>query len=346
VAACGSASFSLGVLQALSRAGVLDRSITSPPSPAAATSGMAVRVAASRERERPAGSLARSRRPLAGRQRTASAPRLRAYIKYLTPHTGILSADVWTLIGTMLRNLFVNWMLLIPIIGAAAMLPGLYLGLLGLPSQPELISREALESWCDTDWILMTVLIAIAGTYAALQLPSLGRRPYGLRGFLGWFLVPVLLVHVLLSCIGPGPRSSTTSPALLPQMLFGGGRHGAARGSWAASSAAGSGSRRSGSPRPRPAPSGRFAGFKAHGSRLMLAANHPHLFAVLDLTTTLGCFSADLAVHRLASREMTDEDREWWARTGAWILICAVAWGAVSTVAILGPLACAGPWTR
>ena len=40
----------------------------------------------------------------------------------------------------MFRNLLVNWMVLIPLIAAAAMLPRIYLGLLGLPSQPELVS--------------------------------------------------------------------------------------------------------------------------------------------------------------------------------------------------------------
>jgi hypothetical protein len=160
-----SASFSLGVLQALSRAGVLDRfDYVSTVSGGGYIGGwLSAWRHRAKEKGQPDPCL-----DLAGISTGGEEPhplrRLRAYIKYLTPHTGILSADVWTLIGTMLRNLFVNWMLLIPIIGAAAMLPGLYLGLLGLPSQPELISREALEAWYDTDWIMMTALIAIAGT--------------------------------------------------------------------------------------------------------------------------------------------------------------------------------------
>jgi hypothetical protein len=335
-----SASFSLGVLQALSRAGVLDRfDYLSTVSGGGYVGGWlsAWRLRA-KEKSQPDPCLGLDDLSPDGKE-PHPLRRLRAYIKYLTPHTGILSADVWTLIGTMLRNLFVNWMLLIPIIGAAAMLPGLYLGVLGLPSQPELISREALESWCDTDWILMSVLIAIAGTYAALQLPSLGRRPYGLRGFLGWFLVPVLLVHVLLSVHRSWSTQFDHEPALLPQMLFGAGGMvlpwivgGIISGRfwqpsiWLAAATAGA--------------VGRFAGFKAHGIAMVLAENHPHLFAVLDLTTTLGMFFVQISLFiGLASRAMTDEDREWWARTGAWILICAVAWGAVSTVAILGPLA-------
>ncbi len=334
-----SASFSLGVLQGLSRAGVLDRfDYLSTVSGGGYIGGW---LSAWRHRAKKKG------QPdpclgLDGVSPGGDEPhplhRLRAYIKYLTPHTGILSADVWTLIGTMLRNLLVNWMLLVPIIGAVAMLPGLYLGLLGLPSQPELVSREALESWCDRDWILMTVLIAIAGTYAALQLPSLGRRPYGLRSFLGWFLVPVLLVHVLLTVHHSWSTQYSHEPALLPQVLFGAGGMllpwiigGLISGRfwqpsiWIAAAIAGA--------------LGRFTTFKLHTIGMSIAENHPHTFAVLDLTTSLLMLFVQISLFiGLASREMTDEDREWWARTGAWVLISALTWGAVSTVAILGPL--------
>jgi hypothetical protein len=39
-----------------------------------------------------------------------------------------------------------------------------------------------------------------------------------------------------------------------------------------------------------------------------------------------------------SSRRSSDEDREWWARMGAWILVLAVAWGAFSAWILLGPL--------
>ena len=55
-------------------------------------------------------------------------------------------------------------------------------GVLGLPSQPELVSRATLDWWYLHDWIPIVVLIAIATTYAAVQLPSLGHRVRGLAG--------------------------------------------------------------------------------------------------------------------------------------------------------------------
>ena len=99
----------------------------------------------------------------------------------------------------MFRNLLVNWMVLIPLIATAAMVPRLYLGLLGLPSQPELVSRATLDWWYVNDWIPIVILIAIGTTYAAMQLPSLGHRAAGTRSFAIWFLGPVLLVLFLLS---------------------------------------------------------------------------------------------------------------------------------------------------
>ena len=92
----------------------------------------------------------------------------------------------------MFRNLLVNWMVLIPLIAAAAMLPRIYLGLLGLPSQPELVSQATLDWWYLHDWIPIVVLIAdrhhLCRAAAAEPRPSL-RRP---RSFAVWFLAPVL----------------------------------------------------------------------------------------------------------------------------------------------------------
>ena len=48
---------------------------------------------------------------------------LRSYSHYLTPRVGFASADMWTLIATMLRNMLLNWLVLIPLIAAALLVP-------------------------------------------------------------------------------------------------------------------------------------------------------------------------------------------------------------------------------
>ena len=58
---------------------------------------------------------------------------LRDYNSYLTPKQGALSADTWTLAATIVRNMMLNWMVLIPLLMAALMVPRLILSALVLP---------------------------------------------------------------------------------------------------------------------------------------------------------------------------------------------------------------------
>ena len=41
---------------------------------------------------------------------------LREYSNYLAPRAGLLSADTWTLLGTVLRNLILVWSVLLPLL--------------------------------------------------------------------------------------------------------------------------------------------------------------------------------------------------------------------------------------
>jgi hypothetical protein len=331
-----SASFGLGVLQGLAEAGVLQSAdYLSTVSGGGYIGGWlsAWRLRASqRGRDNTSTQLAASpeAQPVA---------RLRELIKFLDPHVGWMSADTWTLAGTIVRNLLVTWLLLAPVIACAAMIPRVYLGLLGLPSQPELMARATLDSWYTHDWIAIVLLIGVASTYAALELPSLGNRSRGTRSFVVWFLAPVLLVHVLFSIhrfwtlrFGSTPSvahevATAAAAMVLPWIL------GAALSerrwrpwTWAAAAAAGA--------------TGRLLTAAVHGFLAGQATTYPEQFAVIDLPISLTLlFLQFSAFVGLASRDMTDEDREWWARAAAWILIAAVAWLFASGCAILLPLA-------
>lgn len=50
---------------------------------------------------------------------------LRRYSNYMSPKLGLLSADTWTLVAIFLRNLLLNWTVLIPLLLAALTLPRL-----------------------------------------------------------------------------------------------------------------------------------------------------------------------------------------------------------------------------
>jgi hypothetical protein len=68
-------------------------------------------------------------RQLAGHSGTTLDPEpgplyhLRAYSSFLAPRLGVLSADTWTLIGTLIRNLLLNWLVILPLLAGAVMLP-------------------------------------------------------------------------------------------------------------------------------------------------------------------------------------------------------------------------------
>jgi hypothetical protein len=330
-----SASFALGVLQGLAEAGLLGSlDYLSTVSGGGYIGGWfsAWRVRAGERNDRdPAHSLASDTEP-------EPVARLREFIKFLDPRTGWLGPDTWTLGGTIVRNLLVTWLLLIPIIAAAAMVPRLYFGVLGLPSQPALVSNTALIAWYREDWIPILVGVTIASTYAAHELPSLGNRARGTASFIGWFLAPVLIVEILFSVhrywAGWFNLENSLSNEIavasigmvLPWILGGALSHRFWRPwTWLAAAAAGA--------------LGRCLASLVHAFLAREAYAHPAHYAVYDLPIALVLLFLQFTVFvGLASRDMTDEDREWWARAAAWILIAAAVWLVMGTVSILAPV--------
>jgi patatin-like phospholipase len=58
---------------------------------------------------------------------------LRDYNSYLSPSSGAFSSDVWTLIATVLRNIFLNWLVLIPLLAFVLILPRFFVSALSFP---------------------------------------------------------------------------------------------------------------------------------------------------------------------------------------------------------------------
>src|ERR1051325_5633910 len=52
--------------------------------------------------------------------------RLREYSHYLTPQWGLLSADTWTWVAIFLRNLILNWLVLIPLLASVLAISRLF----------------------------------------------------------------------------------------------------------------------------------------------------------------------------------------------------------------------------
>jgi hypothetical protein len=139
---------------------------------------------------------------------------LRANSNYLTPKLGAFSADTWSAAAIWLRNLIVNWFLLIPLIAAAAVLPQILSAFGG-------IIKNA-----DPKCALLLQIIGLS-FYTVSLISLTGARPRqqaferGQSGFLLSSLVP-LLVAAGLWAISLAHRSEISEFLLkhLPGILI------------------------------------------------------------------------------------------------------------------------------
>ena len=146
-----SATFALGVLQGLAHSGVLGTiDYLSTVSGGGYTGGW---FTAWLKREGPSGreEVLRTIDPGRALQQTDSSrgahdvspvERVRRNCRYLAPRGGVVSADVWTLVTTMSRNLLLNWLVILPILAAALMIPRIYYGGLQAVEHPFLTQEQ------------------------------------------------------------------------------------------------------------------------------------------------------------------------------------------------------------
>jgi len=124
---------------------------------------------------------------------------LRDYGAFVTPKLSLLSADVWSFVSIYLRNLMLNWLVIIPLMLAALALPRLNLSLI----------RE--EPWGITNAIIFVLALLLAGYsvgYMGINRPSandaLQRSKFWSKrtdqmSFLKWCLLPFTLSVLLFS---------------------------------------------------------------------------------------------------------------------------------------------------
>ena len=145
---------------------------------------------------------------------------LREFSNYLTPKTGLTSVDFWTLITTFIRNMFLNWLVLISLLGAVMMIPRFYLVAITLApnwrklgwdhylkvqdKQPDWGPwvNSVKQPWDKGLTILLAVgfaLVAVAMAYAIIDVPSTGNARYSQRRFLWFRQLPLLLASLILT---------------------------------------------------------------------------------------------------------------------------------------------------
>ena len=153
-----SASFSVGVLQALARLGVLRRLDYLSTVSGGGFAGAWLTAWLHRARTDPAAAGELEQLETGNRAADDVEPepllRLRRYIRYMSPREGFFSADAWTLGATMVRNLLLNWLVLLPLMAAALLVPRLQYALVHLSDRD--LTPGLTFGWTDLEtWVLL-----------------------------------------------------------------------------------------------------------------------------------------------------------------------------------------------
>ena len=338
-----SASFAVGLVQGLAERGLMDAfDFVSTVSGGGYTGAWLSAWLFHAQRE--GASVANVFETLGGHQRTAAEPepdpirQVREYSNYLDPKLGLLSVDVWTLVATVVRNLALNWLVLLPLLAAGLLLPRLYFAFTMLGTQ-DWIDRDGLLWW--SWWLLIfgAGLLTLAMVYVGWNLPSAGNRQRGQTLFLVYCFGPMCLATGAFTLYWAWSRaldaSLITFSGLLGMTAIG---HlaiwvvvslaSAQRWrpmTWVAAAAAGGAS-------------GLGVWWFATGP-FARPLGRGEVFASVAMPLIVGIIAVSGTLFvGMASGETTDDDREWWSRFGAWILIAMSAWLGASLVVFGGPV--------
>ena len=199
-----SATFGLGILQGLARCGLLDKFhylstvsgggyIGSWLSAWTKNDPNGIRGVVGELKRRPDSTLNPEPQPIR---------HLREFSNYLAPRTGLTSVDFWTLITTFIRNMFLNWLVLISWLAAAMMIPRLYLGAINLQPNSSTWTASVQHRWDIGLALLLMIafaLIATAMAYAIVDVPSTGNARLPQRRFLEFRQLPLLFAALILA---------------------------------------------------------------------------------------------------------------------------------------------------
>ena len=344
-----SATFALGVLQGLARAGVLGTiDYLSTVSGGGYIGGWFTawlhrEGAAGRERVLQAMDPGQRTHaedcPPAPDRPVSPIERVRQTCRYLAPRGGAVSADVWTLVITLTRNLLLNWLVILPLIAAALTVMRVYY--VGLERAERPLSSGPCLITGDTSWWSIIAVIggfAISTVYLVLNFVGFGAR-WSQQQFLAWFLAPVLGGAVAMTFFWSaypcdvGLRDAILLASAIPAL------------GWIA---LGSASRLFVRMGPADGATLRIrvgirtilaaiAGGPVIGGGIWYLCTFEYgfgpgdqlrqLYAVFGVPVVLGLLLVQLMVFiGIASSELDDAVLEWWSRCGAWIAIAASVW--------------------
>lgn len=277
---------------------------------------------------------------------------LRYYTGYLGFRFGLFASETWALVATLLGNLFLNWLVILPLFATLLLLPVLAYQL----SSANFVDSPRPE----TIWVYFLSGIALASlgsSYMGYDLPSVGNTSRSSKWFVCLSLIPTAISAVHLDVFWAWlPLGNRTQPwwnivalgkvglcwyhfGLFGVYIYVGGlliaatylniRHGRVyrRAGLAVTVAA--------------VATGFIGGILAFWVTQLFeldAEGHlrdPKLYAFLGFPLTIGVFLVSTALLGGATSYFAmDEDREWWARAAGWFVAAAFAWTALALIAL------------
>jgi hypothetical protein len=268
--------------------------------------------------------------------------RVRRTCRYLAPQGGIVSADVWTLVTTMSRNLVLNWLVILPLLAAALMVPRVYYASVHYvergfvaPGEPCSVAGSP-AAWA---FLIAGVSFVVALGYAVVNLVGRG-GPWSQGRFLGWFLVPALAGSIAITFFWSAyPCELSLRNALLLSSLVPAGVWiviGAVAGRIWNRAGGNDGSALRVKVGIRTVLAALLAGLIMGAGTWWLGSfeygfgpgdSLRELYAVFAVPLILGLMLAQTTVFvGLASSELSDTVLEWLSRCGAWVAIAATVW--------------------
>jgi hypothetical protein len=360
-----SATFNLGVLQHLAHLGILQRFdfLSSVSGGGYIASWLQAWM---HHDERALDQLKEFSRPSAFEPEPQPIRNLREYSNYLTPKLGLFSADTWTAAAMVVRNMLLNWLVILPALAAVVAIPWLFLATV---ENNDLFGRMdgAFVGLATLTELVASVMVFRARRYSAGLSYDQGR-------FVRRCVLPVVSAAALLCIAVLGMNRWITPNVVHPvsDMLIAWGFAGV----WCVvNPLLGWSMIELGWFRPKHVHSPpmdeavkrvrrryEFAGLLASGvitTALLVGVitywlaplySTPGWYVVLGLPILLALYllartlfvavasASESPYAAAACGNVNDADREWWARMSGWVLLVAAAWIGVTAICLFGPI--------
>jgi hypothetical protein len=292
---------------------------------------------------------------------------LRNYSNYLTPRKGLLGADFWAFVATYLRNTILNQTILILLLLSILLLPR---SLVYIPNRLEALENLTHHAWLaqSTALLLAFLLIAVAVVFIGLNLlwvdPHQGKKyPWYAKQ---WAIQLVVVVPLVISAalvsygfsyyIGYGILDNRLwYPPALGMTVYFGLWFGAFLIRWIVAvrrRGIGSTGPDAGLVLISAAVTGALSGylFLPFG-KFLIPPTPPlddyfnwHVFAFGTPAFVLIMLLAGALHIGLMGKGMSDAHREWWARLAGWLMIYGICWLLLFLMALYVPIGLARLW--